>query len=272
MLRPSTAPVWATASVYATSNDPSAVGEPTKNDPSSISAQGWDYATRPDPTHFNFWQNAVGVWLDWAKDHAFGDDGGSYTLDNYLTLQGNGLTVATSGELTITSDSFFYLNGAGTVTATGSLALVSGAELNLASGSDIIGNPTFSGGTWTWASPQVVDTTTLSFAGTGHIRDRGTFALNTSGAQTVGINNGDEFVVPLLSGTLNVTLSTTGAGTGSRMRFTAHANIASGFSAVIVTPEGTYNMRADTGGTYYSSLDVKFYGGAWHTSVAVLVP
>lgn len=122
-LRPSTAPTWATTTNYATSNDPAAVGQPTKEDPSSISAQGWDFVQRPRPTYFNFWQNAVGVWLDWAKDNAFAADGGTYTLDDYLALGTHGLTIWDSGELTVTDDSFFYLNGQGSFTPTSSVTV-----------------------------------------------------------------------------------------------------------------------------------------------------
>ena len=147
----------------------------------------------------------------------------------------------------------------------------SGTHLEMLSGSEITGDPVFNGGTFTWAKPQIVDTTTLSFAGTGHMRTRAPFNLNNTGSQTVGINNGDEFVCPVLIGTLSLTLSTTGAGTGSRIRINAYANIASGFSLQVNTVEvAPVLMRNESG--FYVCLDVVFSGGAWHLSCAVPVP
>lgn len=146
----------------------------------------------------------------------------------------------------------------------------SGTHLEMLAGSEITGAPVFNGSTWTWAKPQIVDTTTLSFAGTGHMRTRAPFNLNTSGSQTVGINNGDEFVCPVLTGTLFLTLSTTGAGVGSRIRINAYLNIASGFTLHVDTVEATVLMENVSGSVV--CLDVVFYGGAWHLSCAVPVP
>lgn len=267
MPKPSTVPTWATNTLFSTG---AGVGLPTKNSPSSIAADGWNYVFRPNPTHHNHWMNAVGVWLGWVNTDVFSTEGGSYTLLDVLTLTGAGLSL--NLEVTHPAGEQIFENGEFVVTATGEITVQSGGELTLASGSTILGDPNFGGGTWTWAAPQIVDTTTLTFAGTGHMRNRGNFALNTSGSQSIGINNGDNFSVPLLSGTLSLTLLTTGAGTGAELTIEAHQNIASGFSATVTTAEGSYFMRADTGGIYTSSLTVKFYGGAWHTKHAVLVP
>lgn len=272
MSKPSHVPVWATTTLYATSNDPVAVGTPTKNDPASIVAQGWDYATRPDPTHFNHWMNEVGGWLGWVDTDVFSTEGGSFTLLDAFALTGGSL--ALNLEVTHPNGEDYFENGAFYITATGMVTWQSGADalfasgsvLTLASGSEIQGSPNFNGGTWTWAKPQIVDTTTITFAGTGHIRDRARYNLNNTGAQTIGINNASEFVAPVLAGTLTLTLSTTGAATGSRMRINAFANIASGFSVSVTTAEATHLLRNNTG--FVNCLDVVFEGGAWHTSCA----
>lgn len=268
--RPSTTATWATTTNYATSNDPSAVGQPTKNDPSSIAAQGWDYATRPDPTHFNHWMNRVGTWIGWVKDNAIGVDGGTYVMDDVIELRAQGITFSTLASCIIASTGGFFVVPGATAQISGTMRWMSGGVLQLDSGMSITGSPAFSGTLWTWGAPQVVEST-LTLSGSGQIRHK-PFALNNTGAQTVGIANGDRFAVPLLAGTLTITLSNTGASTGTELTFEAHNNIASGFSCVVTTAEATYNMRADTGGTYYSSLTVYFYGGAWHTLHAVKVP
>lgn len=276
MSKPSHVPVWATSSVYATSNDPSAVGQPTKNDPSSIAAQGWDYASRPDPTFFNYWQNEVGAWLAWTNTDVFSTEGGTYNLSSVLALGSNGLTIWDAAELTITSDSYFYLNGIGTITGTGSLVLASGADMVLASGanftmtagSTILGDPNFAGGTWEWASPQTVDST-LTFSGVGHRRDR--IANGANGNASYGIANGDEILIPLQTGADHTyTLSTTGAGNGSRMRFSAVANNGS-YYVQIATAEGTFFLRNAPGasGGLLAVLDVVFFSGAWHASAPI---
>lgn len=147
----------------------------------------------------------------------------------------------------------------------------SGSKLEMLSGSEIIGDPVFNGGTFTWAKPQIVDTTTLSFAGTGHMRTRAPFNLNNTGSQTVGINNGDEFVCPVLMGTLFLTLSTTGAGVGSRIRINAYSNIATVYTLHVDTAELAPVLMANAPGNIVC-LDVVFYGGAWHLSCATPVP
>jgi hypothetical protein len=276
---------WATASVYATSADPLAVGEPTKEDPSSIAVQGWDFLSRPRCTFLNHWMHEIGNWASWIDSFSSDAGAGEVLLHcDYLSIFSGDAVLATPTGLSLGSGGVpVTIAGAATLSegltvpsaveigfSSGGLAnFTSGSQLLMASGSEIVGDPVFNGGTFTWASPQVVDTTTLSFAGTGHIRGRAPVVLNSSGAQTIGINNGDEFVVPVLSGTLAITLSTTGAGTGSRMRINACANIASGFSAQVTTAEGSYLMRADSGGLYTVCLDLVFYSGAWHTSCPV---
>jgi hypothetical protein len=230
----------------------------------------------------NFWMHQAGLWATWIDQFSEDAGVGDVLLKSaYLSIAGGDALLATPTAISIGAGSVpVTIAGAATLTegltvpsaveigfASGGLAnFTSGSQLLMQSGSEIVGDPVFNGGTWTWASPQVVDTTTLSFAGTGHIRGRAPVVLNSSGAQTIGINNSDEFAVPVLSGTLSLTLSTTGAGTGSRMRINACANIASGFSAQVTTAEGSYLMRADSGGLYTVCLDLVFYSGAWHTS------
>ena len=267
MPKPSTVPTWATTTNYATNPDPAMVGQPTKVDPGSLTAQGHLHVTRPNPRHMNFWQNAVGVWLGWVNTDVFSTEGGSYTLLDVFALTGGSL--ALNLEVTHPLGEQFYENGSMFVTSTGLVTFQSGSELDLASGSTIIGNPVFGGGTWTWASPQIVDTTTLTFAGTGHRRDR--ILAGADGNQAYGVNNADEVTIPLQTGANHTyTLGTTSAGTGSRMRFNATANTGA-FYVQIATAEGTYFLQNIPGGAggLLCVLDVVYYGGAWHTSAPI---
>jgi hypothetical protein len=179
---------------------------------------------------------------------------GDTIFSGYVDFQGTGVNRPTfQGGMEVVGGDTTYDNG---------------THLEMLAGSEITGAPVFNGSTWTWAKPQIVDNTTLSFSGNGHMRTRGAFNLNSSGSQTVGINNGDEFVCPALTGTLTLTLSTTGAGTGSRIRINAYANIATGFSLSVDTAElAPVLMRNESG--YIAYLDVVFRGGAWHLSAAV---
>jgi len=182
---------------------------------------------------------------------------GDTVFSGYVDFQGTGVNRPTfQGGMEVVGGDTTYDNG---------------THLEMLAGSEITGAPVFNGSTWTWAKPQIVDTTTLSFAGTGHMRIRSPFNLNTSGSQTVGINNGDEFVCPVLTGTLLLTLSTTGAGNGSRIRINAYSNIASGFTLHVDTAETAPVLMANAAGNVVC-LDVVFYGGAWHISCAVPVP
>lgn len=260
--RPSTTATWATTTNYATSNDPAAVGQPTKNDPASIEAQGWDYASRPDPTFFNHWMNRVGDWIGWVKDNAFGADGGIYTLEANLELRGAfDLRVANSCSLVVRPTGKFYQQGEGHLVNGSTTTVESGATLTIQNGVTFNGEVSFSGTGWTWAAP-VYNEATIKNQGTGHILIR-PFALNTSGSQTVGINNGDEFSVPNLSGGLTITLDPTGAATGCKVKFTAWEN-SSAFTADVTLAEGTYSLRAAAG--FPAALEAIFRGGAWHLS------
>jgi hypothetical protein len=267
MPKPVTVPTWATTTLYATNPDPTMVGQPTKADPASIAAEGWKHITRPNPRFLNYWQNEVGSWLSWINTDVFSTEGGSYVLLDAFALSGGSLTL--NLEVTHPAGEQFFENGELVVTATGEITFQSGSELTLASGSTILGDPVFGGGTWTWAAPQIVDTTTLTFSGSGHARYR-PFAAADDNA-TYGINNGDTFYIPNQGADHVYTLSTTGAGTGSRMAFTAEANTGS-FSVQIVTAEGTYFLRNVGGSTNLRYLEVEYFSGAWHTRLIVPVP
>lgn len=269
MSKPTHVPVWATTTLYATSADPSAVGQPTKNDPASIVAQGWDYATRPDPTHFNHWMNEVGAWLGWVDTYGLGADGGIYTLTNHLTLRGAfSLKVDNGAALEVTNDGFFYLAGLGNVQSGGTLTFQSGAVLQLDNGARIKGLAVYDpdgSDFWYWLGPQTVEAPILIGAG-GSVGWRA--VPGADGDFNYGNPLVDEVFIDDLSGDCTYTLDPPPAGTGTpRMRFNAWSQN-SLFTATIVTAEGSNTMRAASGHT--ACLEVVYRGGAWHRSIVNL--
>lgn len=124
MAKPLTVPTWATNTNFAAGVG---VGLPTKNSPGSIAVDGWNYVARPNPTHFNYWQNLVGQWCSWVNTDVLSTDGGFYTMNSPLTLEGQGLTIADFAEFTVTDDSFAYFNGDSIFTATSDSSFVGGS-------------------------------------------------------------------------------------------------------------------------------------------------
>lgn len=267
--RPSTTATWATTTNYATSNDPSAVGQPTKNDPSSIAAQGWDYATRPDPTFLNHWMNRVGDWIGWVKDNAFGADGGIYTLEANLELRGAfDFRIANSCSLVVRPTGKFYQQGEGHLTSGSTTQVDNGAILTFENGATLKGLPVYDpdgGDFFYWLGPQVVEAPITIGAG-------GSIGWRTVSGADGDFNYGaipvDEVFIGVLTGNCTYTLDAPPVGSGAvRMRFNAWGN-SSAFTASIMTAEGLHTMRAASGHT--GVLEVVYHSGAWHRSIVSL--
>ncbi len=192
--RPSHVPVWATTTLYATSNDPTAVGQPTKNSPASIEAQGWDYATRPDPTHYNYWQNEVGQWCQWVNDTALSTDGGSKTMSDVLELMSQGITFSALASCIISATGGFFIVPGATAQVSGELEIMSAGKLTCNSGSTIEGEIVLDNGTLNVQVPTLIQEDVEFDAGArrGNRYDVGAGDAN----QTINSANTDFFKMP----------------------------------------------------------------------------
>jgi hypothetical protein len=110
-------------------------------------------------------------------------------------------------------------------------------------------------------------TSLLAPIGAGRVRGCRPPVTTADANSTYGITDGDVFLVPALGAARTYSLSTTGAGAGDRMRFSAIGN-------TTVNPANLYGglqaLMNNTGGVL--SLDVVFDGAAWVIESIVRFP
>ncbi len=202
----------------------------------------------------------------WLGLNGFSTAGGNRALSAPLNISGHSVFVETLYVGGTSGTPFF------TISSTGQIIHAAAAG-----GSAVIQRPwTFAGGinigtgTNTFSSP-ITNATVVTDSGSGRSVVRTVYLLDEPA--TIGINDGSRFIMREATITANrtVTLSTTGAQLGDRIRVTCHDGVNHVSFTNLINSSGSlggYLLKRATGS--YASAEVVFNGTDWE--IDVLVP